>query len=56
MLFRSLQNANGVLENENWKNVTLIQTKNKGYQANGERNPHSWSIVDVDDLINWILK
>ena len=52
----TLQKTNEVLENKNWKNVKLIQTKNKGYRANGERNPHSWSIVDTDDLINWILE
>ena len=51
-----LQKTNEVLENKKWKNTTLIQTKNKGYRTNGERNPHSWSIVDVDDLINWILE
>jgi hypothetical protein len=52
----TLQKTNEVLENENWKNVKLIQTNNKGYRANGERNPHSWSIVDINDLINWILE
>ncbi len=52
----TLQKTSEVLKNENWKNVKLIQTKNKGYRADGERNPHSWSIVDVDDLINWILE
>lgn len=52
----TLQKINEVLKNENWKNIALIQTKNKGYRANGERNSHSWSIVDTDDLINWILE
>ena len=52
----TLQKISAVLEKENWKNTALIQTKDKGYRANGERNPHSWSIVDVDDLINWILE
>ncbi len=51
-----LQKTNEVLNNQNWENVELIQTKNKGYRTNGDRNPHSWSIVDVDDLINWILE
>lgn len=35
-------------------NVELIQTKDKGYRANGTRHPHSWSIVDVEDLILWM--
>ncbi len=34
--------------------LELIETKNKGYRHNGERHPHSWSIIDVNDLINWI--
>lgn len=37
-------------------NVEFIITKNKGYRANGERHPHSWSIIDKVDLLNWILK
>ncbi|MDR6300137.1 hypothetical protein [Mesonia maritima] len=43
------------LQNE-WgnKNVELIETKNSGYLANGERHPHAWSIVDKNELINWM--
>ena len=36
--------------------ISLIQTKNKGYRANGERHPHSWAIVDPIDLIKWITE
>jgi hypothetical protein len=36
--------------------VEYIKTQNKGYRSNGERHPHSWSIVDKEGLINWILK
>lgn len=32
----------------------LIKTKNKGYRANGERNPHSWNLVNKKDLLDWI--
>ena len=35
--------------------VEYIPTENKGYRANGERHPHSWSIVDKAKLINWML-
>lgn len=35
--------------------VEYIPTQNKGYRANGERHPHAWSIVDVPDLLKWIL-
>jgi len=38
------------------KNIELISTKNRGYRANGERHPHSWSIVNRKDLVNWITK
>ncbi|MDO6761856.1 hypothetical protein Q4566_16740 [Tamlana sp. 2_MG-2023] len=38
-----------------FKNVEYIPTKNKGYRANGERHPHSWSIIDRKELINWML-
>lgn len=39
-----------------WDNLQLIQTTNKGYRSNGQRHPHSWSIVDPRELIVWILK
>lgn len=35
--------------------VELIQTSNKGYRANGDRHPHSWSIIDKDALFDWML-
>lgn len=34
--------------------VTYVRTKNRGFRANGNRHPHSWAIVDENDLINWI--
>jgi hypothetical protein len=44
------------LKTKNWNQLELIETQGKGYRANGERNPHSWSIVNVDELIEWILE
>lgn len=44
------------LKRKGFENVEYIPTKNKGYRANGERHPHSWTIVDKSDLINWMLK
>jgi hypothetical protein len=39
------------------KNATLITTENKGYRKpDNTKHPHSWSIVDNDDLIKWLLK
>lgn len=33
----------------------LIVTSGKGFRNNGEMyHPHSWTIVDVDDLIKWL--
>ncbi len=52
----TLQKTNEVLKNKHWKNIKLIQTNDKGYRTTGEKKPHSWSIVDTDDLINWILE
>lgn len=39
------------------KNAELITTHKKGYRKpNNIRHPHSWSIVDNDELISWLLK
>jgi hypothetical protein len=39
------------------QNAQLITTQNKGYRKpNNRRHPHSWSIVDNDELIKWLLK
>lgn len=35
--------------------VEFITTSNKGYRADGSRHPHSWSIVDTDGLMKWML-
>lgn len=36
--------------------IELIKTVNKGYRNDGTRHPHSWSIVDQEDLLEWILE
>lgn len=52
-----IQNLSEKLKNEFGKNnVELINTENRGYRANGERHPHSWSIVDEKELIKWMLE
>ena len=33
----------------------LMLSENRGYRANGTRHPHSWSIVDISDLTDWLL-
>jgi hypothetical protein len=38
-------------------NAALITTQNKGYRKpENTRHPHSWSIVDDEELIKWLLK
>lgn len=44
-----------ILKDSGFTNVEYIPTENRGFRTNGERHPHSWSIVEKDDLINWIL-
>jgi hypothetical protein len=34
----------------------LITTTGKGFRPPGTRNPHSWTIVDEQDLAKWIVK
>lgn len=47
--------ASSLKEKFGQENIELIETKNKGRRANGFRHPHSWSIVDKEELIHWIL-
>lgn len=51
-----IQQTSELLKNNQWSGVELIETKDKGYRSNGERHPHSWSIVGVDELIEWMLR
>jgi len=44
------------LKQAGFKQIEYIPTQNKGYRANGERHPHSWSIIDKKDIINWIME
>ncbi len=39
------------------KKAELITTQNKGYRKpDNTRHPHSWSIVDDEELIKWLLE
>ena len=38
------------------KEAKLVATTGKGYRENGMRHPHSWSIMDIDELIIWSLE
>lgn len=37
------------------KEAEFINALGKGYRSNGTRHPHSWSIVDPIDLMDWML-
>lgn len=50
----SIQQLHSTLSQNNWNKVQLIETQNKGYRADGTRHPHSWSIVDINSLTDWI--
>lgn len=51
----SIEKMSEEMKRQNFNSVEVIKTKNKGIRANGEKHPHSWSIVDVNDLMKWIL-
>jgi|GEM_PF-297947 len=34
----------------------FIQTYQTGIRSNGDRHPHSWSIIDEEDCVNWVLE
>lgn len=38
------------------KNVELVTTTGKGFDRQGNRKPHSWTIVDEEYLVAWIVK
>lgn len=38
------------------RRAEFINALGKGYRPNGMRHPHSWSIVEPEDCIDWILK
>ena len=42
------------LKTEGNTNAELILNMRSGYRSNGERHPHSWSIVDSKNLLSWI--
>ncbi|TDE46753.1 hypothetical protein E0I26_01330 [Flavobacterium rhamnosiphilum] len=49
-----LERANKALQSLGSKKSETIITKNRGYRANGDRNTHSWNIVERQSLLRWI--
>ncbi len=50
----SIQQLTKMLKAQGWDRLELIETQNQGYRSNGERHPHSWSIINIEALINWM--
>jgi len=44
------------LEKNGNNDVDLVTTTNKGFDRNGKRKPHSWSIVEEEYLLEWIIE
>ena len=38
------------------KKAELITTIGKGFKENGSRHPHSWSIVDENEMVEWFVR
>lgn len=51
-----LKNATLDLNKIGAKNVEFIETKNRGYRANGQKHTHTWNLVVQESLVNWMLK
>lgn len=50
-----IKNLSNTLTKKYGDKVEYIATENRGYRANGQRHPHSWAIVEVENLLQWIL-
>jgi hypothetical protein len=44
------------LKESGFDHVEYLPTEHKGYRANGDRHPHSWSIVDKIELMEWMME
>lgn len=44
------------LQQKGNKNAVLVVTQNKGKRLNGMRHPHSWSIMNSQECLNWIMQ
>ena len=38
------------------KNANVIVSQRKGIRLDGSKNPHSWSIMNSEFCLNWIIK
>ena len=60
--FQSVAESNYLVTSELIKRLILmgnqkaefIQSYQTGYRSNGQRHPHSWSIVDEEECVRWV--
>ena len=45
-----------LLQRKGNDDAEIIVTHDKGIRLNGTKHPHSWSIMDSQDLLNWALE
>lgn len=50
-----LKRLYGKMRELGFEKVTYVTSENRGYRSGGERHPHSWSIVDPEELVSWML-
>lgn len=61
---RDLADANAIISSKfiNYlyrlgnQEATITQTSNKGYRSDGRRHPHSWSIADPIQTLEWLSR
>jgi hypothetical protein len=52
----SIKKLDSLLRAKQFESVEYIESTKEGIRSNGMRHPHSWSIVDTESLIKWMLK
>lgn len=51
-----LGKANQALLKLGSQHTEFIETKDRGIRANGTKHPHSWNIVEQEDLLKWMTE
>jgi hypothetical protein len=51
---RMFENFYNALSKDGNTSCDLIKTENKGVRADGNKHPHSWSIVEQESLLEWL--
>jgi len=51
----SIENMAKALQEQGGTKVEHITSTNRGYRADGTRHPHSWRLIEENELIRWML-